>query len=252
VIKGLDVFKKYFSDYNEQYVLIGGAACDISFSAVNIEFRPTRDFDVVLIIEALTSDFGKRLWEFIEEGGYENRFKSDGSAQFYRFDKPKSPDFPFMIELFARSESIFNNYPFVCRPVYLSDELTSLSAILLNTDYYELLLAGKMVISELSILSDMYLILFKVKAWLNLTEAREEGLEVKKKDINKHKNDVALLTALLTETEPCIVPESILADISLFIEAFENDPPDLISLDLTMVTVDDIVMKLRSIYKIAT
>ncbi len=29
MVKGLDTFRKYFVDYEEQYVLIGGAACDI-------------------------------------------------------------------------------------------------------------------------------------------------------------------------------------------------------------------------------
>lgn len=28
---GLDIFKEYFRDYAQQYVLIGGAACDIIF-----------------------------------------------------------------------------------------------------------------------------------------------------------------------------------------------------------------------------
>jgi len=249
MIKGLDVFKEYFSDYNDQYVLIGGAACDIVFNEVNAEFRPTRDFDVVLIVEALTPEFGKRLWEFIEEGGYENRLKSDGSAQFYRFDKPKSPDFPFMIELFARTESVFDDDPHTCRRISLGDELTSLSAILLNSDYYQLLLTGKTVMSDLSILPDVYLILFKAKAWLNLTEARAAGLEVKGSDIRKHKNDVARLAALLTGTETCAVPESILADLSFLAEAFESDPPNFASLNLAGVTVDDILATLSTVYK---
>ena len=29
MVKGLDTFRTYFADYEEQYVLIGGAACDI-------------------------------------------------------------------------------------------------------------------------------------------------------------------------------------------------------------------------------
>ena len=29
MVKGLDSFWKYFADYEEQYVLIGGAACDM-------------------------------------------------------------------------------------------------------------------------------------------------------------------------------------------------------------------------------
>ena len=33
MVKGLDTFWKYFADYEEQYVLIGGAACDILFES---------------------------------------------------------------------------------------------------------------------------------------------------------------------------------------------------------------------------
>ena len=33
MVKGLDTFQKYFADYEEQYVLIGGAACDILFES---------------------------------------------------------------------------------------------------------------------------------------------------------------------------------------------------------------------------
>ena len=30
MVKGIEVFKKYFSDYAGQYVFIGGTACDIT------------------------------------------------------------------------------------------------------------------------------------------------------------------------------------------------------------------------------
>ena len=32
MVKGLDIFEKYFAEFSDQYVLIGGAACDIIFS----------------------------------------------------------------------------------------------------------------------------------------------------------------------------------------------------------------------------
>lgn len=35
MVKGLDTFRKYFVDYEKQYVLIGGAACDIVFESNN-------------------------------------------------------------------------------------------------------------------------------------------------------------------------------------------------------------------------
>lgn len=50
MVKGLDTFQKYFADYEEQYVLIGGAACDILFESNEVNFRATRDLDMVLII----------------------------------------------------------------------------------------------------------------------------------------------------------------------------------------------------------
>ena len=39
MVKGLDTFRKYFADYEEQYVLIGGAACDILFESNEVNFR---------------------------------------------------------------------------------------------------------------------------------------------------------------------------------------------------------------------
>ena len=48
MVKGLDTFQKYFADYEEQYVLIGGTACDILFESNEVNFRATRDLDMVL------------------------------------------------------------------------------------------------------------------------------------------------------------------------------------------------------------
>ena len=67
MIKGLDAFKEYFRDFNDQYVIIGGAACDIVFEDSDLSFRATKDIDMVLIVEALTPEFGQRFWDFIEE-----------------------------------------------------------------------------------------------------------------------------------------------------------------------------------------
>ena len=112
MVRGLDIFKEFFRDFQNQYVLIGGAACDIVFNEADLPFRATKDLDMVLIIEALTPEFGRRFWDFIIEGGYENRVKSNGAPQFYRFDKPQVPDFPYMIELLAsgRVAGIYSIY----------------------------------------------------------------------------------------------------------------------------------------------
>jgi len=248
MIKGLDVFKDYFRYFNEQYVIIGGAACDIVFDSSDSSFRATKDIDMVLIVEALTPEFGRRFWDFIVDGGYENRAKSNGVPQFYRFDKPKTPGFPFMIELFARSDSVFDRDNYDCRPLHLGEEISSLSAILLNADYYQLLLSGREVMSDVSILSNTHLIVFKAKAWLDLSERKASGQSIQEGDIRKHKNDVARLTALLTGNEICNVPSSVFDDISRFIEAFEKEPPDMKSLRIPGVSSNDIVSVLKKMY----
>ena len=53
MVNGIEVFRKYFEGYEDQYVLIGGTACDIAFESNDNSFRATRDLDMVLIVEAL-------------------------------------------------------------------------------------------------------------------------------------------------------------------------------------------------------
>jgi len=248
MIKGLEVFKNHFREFHEHYVLIGGAACDIIFNESDMSFRATKDFDMVLIVEALTPEFGRQFWNFINAGGYTNRAKSDGKPQFYRFDKPTNPDFPFMIELFARSELVLVDDEATCRPLHIDEEISSLSAILLNHNYYQLLLTGKSTIDDVTVLSPMQIILFKAKAWLDLTDRKTMGQNISESDIRKHKNDIARLTVLLTGNESCVVPASILKDINKFLSAFENNPPDVKALGIVGVTADDITGLLRRIY----
>ncbi len=67
-----------------------------------LDFRATKDIDLVLIVEAVDAVFGRRLWDYIVAAGYEHKNKSTGAVQFYRFTNPQTKDYPAMIELFAR------------------------------------------------------------------------------------------------------------------------------------------------------
>lgn len=103
-MRGIDKFKERFAGHDSEYVLIGGGACDLLFGEAGQDFRATKDLDLVLLVEALTPEFGRVFWDFVKEGGYENRQKSSGKPQFYRFSKPEDPAFPAMLELFARTD----------------------------------------------------------------------------------------------------------------------------------------------------
>ena len=50
MINGMDVFLDYFVDYVDQYVLIGGSACEMVMEDKGLTFRSTADLDVVLIV----------------------------------------------------------------------------------------------------------------------------------------------------------------------------------------------------------
>ena len=81
MVRGITNFKKRFQGYEEQYVIIGGTACDLIMENEELPFRATKDIDLVLIVEALTAEFGETFWEFIKEAEYDHCNKSTGEAQ---------------------------------------------------------------------------------------------------------------------------------------------------------------------------
>lgn len=175
MVKGLEVFKHFFGKYKDQYVLIGGSACDILLEDADMTFRATRDLDVVLIVESLTPEFGRAFWDFIKAGRYRNRSRSLGVSQFYRFDKPETAGFPYMLELFSKQpvNMSLRGKEHTLMPLHIDDEISSLSAILLNESYYQMLLAGRRQLDGLMLLGPEYIIAFKAKAWLELSEKKK-------------------------------------------------------------------------------
>jgi hypothetical protein len=102
MVKGLQRFQDHFRDYRDQFVLIGGTACDVLMAEAGLAFRTTKDLDIVLLAESLTPDFGRAFWDFIRHGGYVAREREAGAKQYYRFARPANPDFPVLLELFSR------------------------------------------------------------------------------------------------------------------------------------------------------
>ena len=104
-----------------------------------------------------------------------------------------------MIEIFSRNpDFIILEDDAVLTPLLIDDEISSLSAILLNEAYYELLKTGQKMVDGIPVLSPTCLIPFKAKAWLDLKERKLNGDQVDSKNIKKHKNDVFRLALLIT------------------------------------------------------
>lgn len=77
MVVGLERWQEFFAEYKDKYILIGGAACNLLEEELDITPRATKDLDLVLIVEALTPDFGARLWEFIKMADYKSRSKGE-------------------------------------------------------------------------------------------------------------------------------------------------------------------------------
>lgn len=207
MVHGLDVFKNYFKGFEENYVLIGGSACDLIFSSLQASFRKTSDLDIVIIIESYEEAFLNLMLQFIKSGWYKPYYSEKDGVHFYRFLDPEYKNYPSKIELFSRapiSTPILEDMKFIKISSDIGDTFSYLSGILLNRDYYNFLYNGRTLINDLPVLKPYYLIPFKIKAWLNLTELKNSGVFVNSDEIDKHRKDVYRLMGILLGNESFI------------------------------------------------
>jgi hypothetical protein len=224
MVRGLDVFRQWFEQFSEQYVLIGGTAASLVMKEFGVPFRGTKDFDMVLHLEALTPKFGDIFWQFIDVGGYEIKQKSDGSPRLYRFQKPKDENFPWMVELFSKlpeGRELFEGSRL--SPIPMGENISDLSAILLDSDYYDFVISGRKTKEGLTWIAEDRLIPLKALAWLNLTRSHKAGEDVRSSDIRKHLEDVVNLSNLLSPQTRVRLDARISADLQEFIAKINVD-----------------------------
>lgn len=208
-------------------MIIGGTACYIIIDEAGFEPRATKDIDIILVVEALSSDFVKQFWQFINDGKYQQREKSNDEREYYRFIKPENTDFPHQIELFSRTpDVIVLEGEAHLTPIPVDDDLSSLSAILLNDDYYNYMIEHSQVEDSLHYANIEALICLKAKAFLEIKERIENGSKEDAKQLRKHKADVFRLTVMLTSESIFDLPETIQAHVNQFAELTAGDLPD--------------------------
>lgn len=234
MVNGIDIFRDHFSNFKDQYIVIGGFACDLLMSDAGLDFRQTADIDMIITVEAQTTEFARAFWGFIEAGGYRARQRSSGKPEFYRFVDPANSSYPKMIELFSRPQNNINVQPDShLMPLHIGDEVSSLSAILLDDDYYHFILNGKTVANNISILDAEHIIPLKMKAWLDLKEKKEQGTHVNSRDIRKHRLDVFRLFPLVREDLNIPVPAVVAEDIKRFIAEMREKDMRLTDIGIT-------------------
>lgn len=248
-MRGLDRFREHFTAHDGRYVLIGGAAADILMNEAGLRFRATRDLDIVLVAEALDAEFVRTVWDFVELGGYTSRQKSTGAHRFYRFHSPRDPGFPTMVELFTRAlDGIELVDKAHLTPLPISEDVASLSAILLDDGYYCFVLEGIRRVDGIALLDAEHLIPMKARAWIDLTARRDAGELIDDRDIKKHRNDVVRLSQLLPGSAIVKLPGPLMVDMRNFLDEAFTDAPDPRQLGVHGVTLAEVERGLREVY----
>lgn len=190
--RGLEHFSEFFKDFDDNYVIIGGGAAAAYLDDEGLEFRATKDIDMVLFTND-SNDLNKKISEYIELGKYETKERTDDSPRYYRFSKPENKAFPEIVEIFAKVDSDIELREGQYIIPVQNDEEAKLSAILLDEEYFNLI-KNNATKSEsgYSIINPYANICLKARAYRELKDRNEES-----KKVRKHLTDVLRLTPVL-------------------------------------------------------
>jgi hypothetical protein len=102
----------------------------------------------------------------------------------------------------------------------MDEQISSLSAILLNDEYYQFLLAGRKSKHGMpSWVGEDRLIPLKAVAWSEMTERVRQGESIDSRKISKHLTDIVHLSALLQPGQVIDLPERLKVDLQAFAQA---------------------------------
>lgn len=256
-MEGLEKFREAFEAYSDKYVIIGGTACDITMTGTVMRPRATHDIDMIVVVEKMTVDFAERFWQFIREGGYrpEKRKQEEGEKQkyeLYRFVNGK-PGYPEMIELLSRHPDILGEPKgLTIEPLPVDEETSSLSAIIMDDDYYHFTIGHSQVTEGIRHADSAALIALKARAYLNLMQDKANGRHVNSKDIKKHRSDVLKNVVIIEEGE-IEAPASIVDCVREFVASIRNEWGELgdslaRSIDRDMPFVEALLEQLNELF----
>jgi len=178
------------------------------------------------VVEALTADFVRQFWKFIIDGNYERKEKSSDKRKYYRFIKPENSEFPFQIELFARKPDLLDiGEDDHLTLIPIGEDLSSLSAILMNDDFYYFILEHSTLEKGLHRANTEALICLKAKAYLEIAARINQGSQEDSRQLRKHKGDVFRLAVMLQEDESFKLPMEIKEQLQGFTDNIASDLP---------------------------
>lgn len=216
MVRGIATFTNYFKEFKEDYVVIGGLATAMVMNDLGFTARATKDIDLV-VISKNNEAFIKALLQFVQQGQYVTRQRTNNPDRhnLFRFFDSPDKEYPAQIELFAicdENSSVYSDITII--PIETPEFYSYLSAILLNTQYFQLLIEHTNEIDGLHIATALSLIPLKMHAYNNMITAGQS-------DSEKHLRDVIKLAAALSD-EKAILQGDPKEDFDVFMQAFED------------------------------
>ncbi len=214
---GLSHFRDYCKDFDKDYVVVGGFATVMLLDeGLGKEHgKATHDIDLVLLTNN-SPKLSQKIKEYISEGQYTIQIGEKNQYKYYRFTKPKIENFAKEIELFASNENnleLEDNQRII--PIDAEDGLYSLSAIMLDNEYFEMIKNNIDKIQDVPITNTQATIMLKMSAFYDLKQRND-------KKWKKHRRDIVKLTLLLDGSEKIYLKGRMINDFNSFIEHLEK------------------------------
>lgn len=221
---GFDHFCKHLRGLENQYVIIGGGAASILLEDQQLEFRATKDVDLVVLIRS--DELNKRILSYVKEGLYLTREATPNLPKYYRFTKPQKHEYPHIIEIFSRNElelELEKDQHII--PVY-NQYAEQLSAILLDDEYFDLIRENlTLSVTGIPYINSVANICLKARAYREMSERKLAGdKNFDEQDRHKHLKDIWRIAATLKNNKPVVLSTTVAQDIDIAIQELEKLP----------------------------
>lgn len=216
--RGIEHLIDYLYEYRDEYVVIGGGAAAVLMETQGLEFRSTKDIDIVLLTNGSTA-LNAKITNYIIAGQYQIKEASQEGSKYFRFRNPSNLEFPEIIEIFASNEqriSLNANQNII--PIQ-NDSIAKISAILLDDEYFSIIKENRLHVgSKTPVINALANICLKARAYRELSKNKEKGEAVDSKDISKHKKDILKLAVTLNGNEAIDLKEQAKSDMKYVLD----------------------------------
>ena len=177
-----------------------------------------------------------------------------GKTQSYRFIKPKTDNFPLQIELFSRVPDLIEVPEGAhLTPVPVGEDLSSLSAILLDDNYYHYATSHTIILDNIHFVDKDAIVILKAIAYINNSNRKVKGEQVRSEDISKHKNDIFRIVSTFTGDIKFEIPGTIKNDLRIFLNMVGEDGLGTAGLSKELgldqeITFDEFASQLKSTF----